>query len=67
MTTVESEVREALLEGMAVELIPEPAGTGWYARIGTLSWTVEGDSAAHVFLKLADLLSAPPVVGMGEQ
>lgn len=67
MTIAEEEIREALLEGMAVELIPEPNGSGWYARIGLLTWTVEGVSAADVLMKLADILTTPVPEGRAEQ
>lgn len=66
-TVVEMEVKEAILEGMAVELIPEPDGTGYYLRVGTLEWTVEGLSAAECFLKVADILSAPVPEGKASQ
>ncbi len=67
MNISELEVREAILEGMAVELIPEPDGRGWYARVGTLSWTVDGLTAAHVMLKIADILSAVVPEGKARQ
>jgi hypothetical protein len=52
------EIREALLEGMAVELIPMDEG-GWYGRIGILRHCVYGNTAAEVFLRLADILVGP--------
>jgi len=67
MSDLELEVCEALLEGMAVELIPEPTGDGWYCRVGMLPWSIQGRTAAEVMLKLADLLSKPIPEGRGQQ
>lgn len=67
MTTADAEIREALLEGQALELIPEPDGTGWYCRIGLLPWTVEGRSSAEVMLRVAEILSTPIPEGKARQ
>lgn len=66
MTPAELEIRECVMEGMAVELIPDPEG-GYYLRIGILNQTISGVSAAACFLALADILSAPMDEGRGEQ
>lgn len=58
MTHKEREIREAVLEGAGVELIPDNP-SGYYLRIGVLFDTIDGRTAAECFLKLADILSAP--------
>lgn len=50
-----SEIREAILEGAGIELIPKDSG-GWYARIGLLRQAVCGDTAAAVLLRLSDIV-----------
>lgn len=57
------EIREAILEGAGIELIPLATG-GWYARIGVLNTTVAGRTAGEVLLNLADIVSTPPGVGV---
>lgn len=49
-------LREALLEGARIELIP-CIDFGWYGWIEAVDETIEGRTAAEVFLKIADLLS----------
>lgn len=67
MTTLDADVREAILEGCAVTLMCEPDGSGWYARIEGCPWSIQGRSAGEVYLNLADLLSAPINEGTGLQ
>lgn len=51
------EIREAIYEGAGIELYPDVnAGTGYYARVGTLDTRIGGKTAAHVFLLLADIM-----------
>jgi hypothetical protein len=55
-----SEIREAILEGAGIELIPKDEG-GWYARIGLLRQAVPGRTAADVLMQLADIVVGPRV------
>ena len=57
MTELEAIVREEVLEGAGVELIPDTHG--YYLRIGISDVTIPGRTAAECFLKLAELLSMP--------
>jgi hypothetical protein len=59
---MESEIREAILEGAGIELVPQQ--DGWIARIGMLDLEVCGRTAAEVLLNLADIVSAPATVGV---
>jgi hypothetical protein len=52
-----AEIRAAILSGAPIELIPDDAKGGWYARIGWLSETVEGRTAAEALLKCVDILT----------
>lgn len=55
---VETEIREAILEGAGIELIPQDNG-GWHARVGLLDVVVAGRTAGEVLLRLADIVSTP--------
>lgn len=50
-----SDIREAILEGAGIELIPHDAG-GWYARIEGVGAIVHGRTPGEVMLKLADIV-----------
>lgn len=52
-----SEIKEAILEGKAIELIPSHEGLAWYAKIGMLDHEVHGTSAADVLLTLSRIVA----------
>lgn len=60
-------LREAILAGQALELIPDDAKGGWYLRVGIESEVIRGRTAAECFLYAVELMLWARVDEPGEQ